>query len=573
MKRKWNLAVILLIFLLVFGVLTPPTAVSAETDHTRLAGGNRFETAYAIEDYLAGFWGTFDSVCVASGLNYPDALSSCYFAYVTKAPMLLVSPAVEDAVLAKIRATARPGGYVYLIGGEGSVSKAFEDKVAAAGFHVIRIAGPNRFDTNLTLLRNLDNSGREMLVASGMNFPDSLPASAVSKPLLLVGGALTADQKDYLQAIEPTRFYILGGPGSVSPDVEAALKEFGVPVERLGGADRFETSYLIAKRFFNSEDMDTLTMASGFNFPDGLAGGPAAMINAAPLLLVGPNSYGFARDYAQEQGTKHFLTFGGEGSVAEDTVKRVTGEIKENEQDDDSLAKLREELAARGSEVGFATAALEQGRGADEMLADSLLAEYYPFVREIQADRYVHVDGQEIMVVVPRDPQATVKIEGYRFGEDHQSLIGTCGDGKPFVVLTTAQYKYAPVHITITNSDESEIEFMLYPSLDDLPSSGAPAYNFSVDYFGQPRDPELLIERIEASAPDLEAEIEAGMQTDGITGIVEINGTRYREVFYGTYQEELGQITRERTFAIDDKITALFEYDPVSDSWQKLAIQ
>ena len=40
---------------------------------------------------------------------------------------------------------------------------------------------------------------------------------------------------------------------------------------------------------------------------------------------------------------------------------------------------------------------------ADEMLADSLLAEYYPFVREIPADRYVHVDGQEIMVVQDKD--------------------------------------------------------------------------------------------------------------------------------------------------------------------------
>jgi spore germination protein YaaH/putative cell wall-binding protein len=56
-------------------------------------------------------------------------------------------------------------------------------------------------------------------------------------------------------------------------------------VERLGGADRYATAALISSRFFGT-DVPVAFIATGSNFPDALAAGPAAAMQRGPLLLV-----------------------------------------------------------------------------------------------------------------------------------------------------------------------------------------------------------------------------------------------------------------------------------------------
>ena len=311
--------VLILLLLSVFVPTRESSYAEAGTGNIRLSGSSRFETGFAIADYLFRNHGAFDNMTVASGMNYPDALSGCYLTKVKDTPLLLVDKSVEDKVVQRIRMYTKPGGTVYLLGGPGSISAAFEQKVQKAGFQVVRLAQGNRYGTNLEILKEARTKGQELLVASGENYPDSLSASAVPKPLLLVGKALTPDQRAFLKQAGITKIYILGGEGSVNKAVETELKAYGVPIHRLAGANRYATSFLIA-RYFGKKSA-CVTYASGQNFPDGLAGGPVAMYEEAPLLLIAPNSHVYARQYLQGgKAIQSTIIFGGPGSVAQETV-------------------------------------------------------------------------------------------------------------------------------------------------------------------------------------------------------------------------------------------------------------
>src|SRR5690606_23961958 len=97
--------------------------------------------------------------------------------------------------------------------------------------------------------------------------------------------ALRQSVRDALIHRQPSRIGVLGGTPSVSEAVESELRAFA-PVERIAGANRFETSALIAAPL---GDIDRVFVASGLNFPDALAGAALAAAQGAPVLLSRPD--------------------------------------------------------------------------------------------------------------------------------------------------------------------------------------------------------------------------------------------------------------------------------------------
>ncbi|SFS18646.1 Putative cell wall binding repeat 2 [Agrococcus baldri] len=156
-----------------------------------------------------------------------------------------------------------------------------------------RIAGQNRFETAALLSASgYPRGARQVYVASGELFPDALSAGAaaahVRAPLLLTAAAaLPAATRAELVRLAPTSIVLVGGLPSVSAAVEASLAELA-PVTRLAGANRYETSALIAQHAF-TDGAGTAFIATGRGFPDALAAGPVAAMQGAPILLVDGN--------------------------------------------------------------------------------------------------------------------------------------------------------------------------------------------------------------------------------------------------------------------------------------------
>ena len=107
----------------------------------RIYGQDRIDTSLAIADELKQILGVakFNSIIVASALNFPDALTGSYLAAVKQAPILLTYDAVQSRIVSYISTNLAPGGTVYLLGGETVVPGSFVSDLEAKGISAERI--------------------------------------------------------------------------------------------------------------------------------------------------------------------------------------------------------------------------------------------------------------------------------------------------------------------------------------------------------------------------------------------------------------------------------------------------
>lgn len=295
---------------------------------TRIFGKTRYETSFAIADELKDTLEveTFDTIIVANGANFPDALAGSYLAAQKNAPILLTQEMMDADVLAYVKENLSKGGKVYILGGTAAVSQAFEDGLKEAGITSERLSGKTRYDTGLKILEKAGLNGNEILVCTGESFADALSVSAAGRPILLVKGTdikLTAAQEEYLKTLEGDyTFYIIGGTAAVSADLETALEAYG-NVERISGKGRYETSVAVAEKFF--KNVKKVALAYAMDYPDGLCGGTLACKLGAPVLLVKPGEESAAAAYVAKNGIKQGVIFGGSGRITDDSVRTVFG--------------------------------------------------------------------------------------------------------------------------------------------------------------------------------------------------------------------------------------------------------
>lgn len=300
------------------------TAIARTENIIRISGASRFDTAIESSNKLGDLQGnsSYQSIIVASGTNFPDALTGSYLAKVKNAPIVLVDSSSESKVASYIKSKLQSGGTIYILGGYGAVSSKFESKVSGIGT-VRRLAGSNRFSTNIEILKAAGVSNEDILICTGSGYADSLSASAAGKPILLVGDTLTQEQKDYLKTLGTTKAYTIGGKGVVSDSIAAEYKSItGIAPKRVAGTNRYATSVAVAREFFGT-NCSTVAFSYAMNFPDGLSGGPVAMNLGAPLILVSNDAYSDAKAYCKSVRAKQAYVFGGSALISNSIIEAM----------------------------------------------------------------------------------------------------------------------------------------------------------------------------------------------------------------------------------------------------------
>lgn len=251
----------------------PPTRAAGVT---RFAGEDRYATAAAVS--RGSFPGTANDVFIVTGEGWPDALAAGAAAAAVAAPVLPVTagkvPAAIRAELARLQPLR-----AWVIGGQRVVDDAVLDALKAQNIAVTRIAGPDRYATAAAIQHQFFVSAAGAYYASGANYADSLGGGAAAAkrgwPLLLTA-------PDYLPASTPivgsTRI-VIGGPAAVGDAVLGQLN-----ARRVAGANRYETAVAIALDAFSTASVAYLV--TGQNYPDALAGTPAADRDRGPILLA-----------------------------------------------------------------------------------------------------------------------------------------------------------------------------------------------------------------------------------------------------------------------------------------------
>lgn len=215
------------------GVLSSAKNAAPNAEIKRIWGQTRYETSLNIMDELCG---RSNTVIVATGTNFADALSISPYSYATGSPVILCDPSTglsEDA-LTKIR----NGGYTnaVIVGGKNAVSTSVENQLKQNGVATIkRLAGETRFETSqliadFELSQQLGFGVDGIALATGLNFPDALAAGPVAgrklTPLLLVdSGASSAAQWLNAHANDINGALIVGGENAVTPADAQTLKK------------------------------------------------------------------------------------------------------------------------------------------------------------------------------------------------------------------------------------------------------------------------------------------------------------------------------------------------------------
>lgn len=186
-------------------------------ESTRIYGADRYETSVKVAEVL----GTYNDIFIASGEDFPDAVSAAPMAAIKGAPILLTrSKKLPDSV-EKFITTNNESNY-YVVGGEASVKN--ESIQSIKNFK--RLGGQNRYKTNEAVISEFLNAITfdSTYIANGLAFPDALSGSAAAaktlSPIILVSNSY--DMKNSLLNSKLESIFnmkVLGGTGVISNEL------------------------------------------------------------------------------------------------------------------------------------------------------------------------------------------------------------------------------------------------------------------------------------------------------------------------------------------------------------------
>lgn len=314
---------------------------TASAESARIGGNNRYETAAKIAEKWAfgdksNTHGKVRNAIIASGENFPDALSASYLSQRMGAPVLLTQRgSIPQDTIEALR--DRQVDKVFIVGGPAAVSRSVQDQLAnlntyrwsssgsdyddqgglettGSKLSVQRLSSANpqndtRYTTNQlvnmyaaawggqrTIGKTVYKAGEAgkytAIFARGDNFPDALAAGVLTAgikdssvlpinysndnalPLVLTQpGELNNSARALIENLDVQHALIIGSENAISDGVKSSIEDMGLTNTRLGGEDRYFTAAAVDEFAMRSAD----PAVTGNEYPGlGFIGNPDA---------------------------------------------------------------------------------------------------------------------------------------------------------------------------------------------------------------------------------------------------------------------------------------------------------
>lgn len=188
-----------------------------------------------------------------------------------------------------------------------------------------RLEGQNRYETAVQISRSGWSRANTVIIVDANGFADALAgaplAASLDAPILLAGNhnGVQATYRE-IERLGATKAIILGGEVAVSKAVENEIARRNVSVERIAGANRYETAGLISQRVISRTNSRQAILVSGEDFADAMSVAPFAAKNGMPIYLTRRRT--LAEEVKTASNTIKDWTIIGGGSAITGTVGR-----------------------------------------------------------------------------------------------------------------------------------------------------------------------------------------------------------------------------------------------------------
>lgn len=286
MKVRKYYKYVMPIWVFLYLTLAFPGNALGYTIASRIAGSDRYRTS--VEISKAG-WVSSENVVLATGEDFPDAISAVPLAKLLNAPILLTEKDALNEYVEKEILRLNPSR-VFIIGGKGAVSLDAENRLNEMNIPITRIYGRDRYETSLEIAKYMAANfslGGEAVIVSGGDFADAVsvssPAANKSMPILTAAKDYIPESiKDFLKDNEIEKVYVIGDNTVISDDALEGISG----TERIAGEDKYQRNTIVLSKFEDVLDYDSVYFATGENFPDALACSALAAKNSSPVVLV-----------------------------------------------------------------------------------------------------------------------------------------------------------------------------------------------------------------------------------------------------------------------------------------------
>jgi len=190
----------------------------------RIYGNDRYETSVKIAQKI----GNTNKVVLATGIDFPDALSISAIAAKLGMPILLTDKNSLPASVSNYF-QANTVTQTYVVGGTAVISENVANSVPASS----RLAGIDRYGTNIAIMQNFASELNfdTIYIATGTNFADALTGAVLaaksSSPLVLTDMVMPSGTVSFLQTnLKLTSNVVgLGGSNVVPSNVLTSLEK------------------------------------------------------------------------------------------------------------------------------------------------------------------------------------------------------------------------------------------------------------------------------------------------------------------------------------------------------------
>ena len=308
-----------------------------EVSTKRIFGNNRYGTAseVAVNAYPKGC----DTIVIASGSQYADALAGVPLANALNAPILLSTPkGLDNSTMERILDLHPTTAYI--LGGTGAVPENVTVQLYTLGVSSVnRIAGNNRYQTAVAIadcIKSVKKAPQSLFIASAAAFPDALSASAAAAAeqaaILYVSpnGKFDDSTAAYLKTIKGTNMdiYVIGGTAVIPDSAMTTLRSYSSNVYRLAGANRYATCAAVNDRFYGKFTNNRVCVVTGKDFPDALTAGVYAAQTRSALILADQALVAETKQYLLNKCPMLITAVGGTGAVPNNILSKMVSVIK-----------------------------------------------------------------------------------------------------------------------------------------------------------------------------------------------------------------------------------------------------